>query len=381
MAEQIFDDYLGQFRVALDPQYFIESFIQTHKVWDPISAALIGFFVKPGDICIDVGANAGFVSLAMAKQAMPAGRVFSFEPNVLTYNRFKTNLSLNPGLEQTIKLEKLGIGEASSELNIYHAGGFGNAYMAKTAIEKLSGSDSIAPDDHCQVIRLDDYPPLQDLKNAPLRLLKIDVEGMELQVLRGATKLIAQHHPIILYETLLEYFEPQEIVDIEGFLREQGYVILGVTQALKLRATSFPDYGENTVAIWHPEIPRYLDGLHNASQFSVEVVGNDRLSEQVAQQFRSIVVACLEPNVVYLAINHTTPEIDTPAAYQQPGPCELGVSAGTSLQVGFPNMPYLSAWTINFTDKEFISYTGTIRLPEGTVMIRGDKFGGYLEHL
>ncbi len=71
-------------------------------------------------------------------------------------------------------------------------------------------------------VRLDDY---WDTINMPVKLIKIDVEGAELEVLRGAEKLLAQCKPVLLIEVhgfALPNFNAS-VKDLRNFLREHGY--------------------------------------------------------------------------------------------------------------------------------------------------------------
>jgi FkbM family methyltransferase len=247
MGEALHAGYLGRFTVKLDPRFAIEQHVATYGAWEPETLDVIAAFVAAGDHCADVGANAGFHTLAMAKQSGPAGRVLAFEPNGLTYGRLTDNVNMNPGLRDLVRCEKMGLAERDRVMHVYQDGAHntGNAYLAATAAPLLS---DVPPDSYelCLVTTLDGY-----LAGARLDFMKIDVEGMEHAVLAGAARTLAAWHPTVWYETHLACFDHDGIRRAETLLRAAGYGVFRVGTDGRLEPTSYPDYAVNTLAV-HP---------------------------------------------------------------------------------------------------------------------------------
>lgn len=142
--------------------------------------------VRPGDIVLDVGANLGAHTLFFAQAVGPTGAVLAFEPQRLTFQTLCANMALNSVVNAlcywTALTDVPGIMRVPL-LDPRRPSNFG-------ALE-LGAHDA---GDQIAVMRADSF----DLPRC--RLIKVDVEGMELQVLRGATALIERHHPIVYVE-------------------------------------------------------------------------------------------------------------------------------------------------------------------------------------
>ncbi|MCK9988202.1 MAG: hypothetical protein AzoDbin1_04674 [Azoarcus sp.] len=175
--------------------------------YSPREAALLSSWLRPGDTAVDVGANLGTLTLAMARAVGNTGRVIAFEPQT----------SVHACLQQT--LADSGIGHVELHRRAVGATA-GHAFVPRLDLARPAnfGGVSIADADEgdgeeVELARLDDL----DLPSC--RLLKIDVEGRELDVLRGASGLIARCRPVIL----VECDRPDRLAPLLAFLREQGY--------------------------------------------------------------------------------------------------------------------------------------------------------------
>ena len=163
--------------------------------------------------CVDCGANMGYVSFAMAQEVGEGGRVFSFEPFPANASRFKRNLEANtlPQLE----LQAMGVGAES-----------GPHRMLQVS-ENNSGMNRISGDADTGIsvdlVNLDDFVESKQLDR--LDLIKIDVEGYEYQVLRGAIASLLRFRPTLVFEvddSLLANFDagPRDVL---SQLEELGY--------------------------------------------------------------------------------------------------------------------------------------------------------------
>lgn len=162
-------------------------------------------------IAIDVGANIGNHSIFI--QSFLAEYLIAVEPNPDTLPTLKSNLSENIG---NYTIYENGLGESTSRGNIVLPDGAANNIgMAKL---NLDGGD-------VDIITLDsmveDWQSNNDEKGQ-ITLIKIDVEGMELSVLKGAQKTIEKYQPHLL----LEAATPSEFLSLKGFLKEIGYTPL-----------------------------------------------------------------------------------------------------------------------------------------------------------
>lgn len=142
--------------------------------------------IKPGMLAVEVGANIGAHTLALSKLVGDQGRVFAFEPQRIVYQTLCANLALNSVLN--VDCRCLAVGAEAGSLFVppldYNAtnnfGGLG-----------LGGYASGEP---TQVITL-------DALNLPrCEFLKADVEGMELEVIKGAEATIRRCQPMLYIE-------------------------------------------------------------------------------------------------------------------------------------------------------------------------------------
>ena len=157
-------------------KHFLEKHLHTHA--------------NPGDIIVDVGANRGqFARLAL--KSSPLVSVIAFEPHPKACQNFDNNMR---GLEDRCTLIRKGASHTNGEAYIYDYSnnpGSEHATMTKDVIEKLNGS-GCSEKTQINLTTLD--LELQRIKEK-IRLIKIDTEGHELSVIRGAQATINRHRP------------------------------------------------------------------------------------------------------------------------------------------------------------------------------------------
>ncbi|HBE20261.1 MAG TPA: hypothetical protein DEG17_07890 [Cyanobacteria bacterium UBA11149] len=177
---------------------------------------ILADYLQPGDIFIDIGANFGLHSLYAAQLVGNKGHVFAFEPVPATLKLLKVNIELNDLYQQVTIVPKSLSNSPETSVTFY------------IPPEEVAVTAALQPySENVQTIkvanvRLDDY---WDTINMPVKLIKIDVEGAELEVLRGAEKLLAQCKPVLLIEVhgfALPNFNAS-VKDLRNFLREHGY--------------------------------------------------------------------------------------------------------------------------------------------------------------
>lgn len=137
-----------------------------------------------GGTFVDIGANIGNHTL-FAALVWKAAKIVPFEPNPLAFNTMFHNISVN-GLRDVVDLSNIGLGLSDKE-----AGGFAMQKMANN----LGGARMLPGKGTLQVFRGDDL-----LAGLEPDLIKIDVEGMELEVLRGLEGLLKDRKPMLFVE-------------------------------------------------------------------------------------------------------------------------------------------------------------------------------------
>lgn len=237
-------DYLPQLNLGLrlecNPENFIDRFVLAHGLWEPLVVSALSVLVRPGDVCVDVGANAGYISLLMGRFVGPTGRVISFEPNVEVTRKFIRNIGLNPDLELTVELHTVGLSSRDTKMFVSPdtVVGIGNAGLTPSPSESASLEVTVTTLDSFNLEKLD--------------CLKVDVEGMELDVLRGAEQTIQRFRPNIIFETLRN-LPPEHHRPIEQYLRSFGYILYSLNhRSGNFTATTYPHYPQDDTFAIHP---------------------------------------------------------------------------------------------------------------------------------
>jgi len=144
--------------------------------------------LRPGDTFLDIGANIGLMTLAASRAVGGTGQVHTFEPLPESRTILERNLVLNHTQSVVVHAAALGSRAQRSTLYAFESTDRGMATLIPPATA-LSSVD-------VEVLPLDEIIQAQRLMD--VRMVKIDVEGWELEVLKGATKLLAQENPPIL---------------------------------------------------------------------------------------------------------------------------------------------------------------------------------------
>lgn len=145
-----------------------------------------------GDVFYDVGANVGFFSIIAARLVGSEGCVYSFEPVEENIRSIRENAKANK-LENMRSFE-VAVGRMSGNEDLLLTEWNGGASLS-TSVVKPAVPVSTR---NVRVVALDDFIQAQDLR-APT-LVKIDVEGSELDVVQGMSRTIVTSRPILLYE-------------------------------------------------------------------------------------------------------------------------------------------------------------------------------------
>lgn len=136
-----------------------------------------------GGTFFDIGANVGLASLSVAVRTLDRGvAIHAFEPSRENVRTFRHNLCLNPDLASRVHLSGVAVGSSATELPLRFGAEAGHHHLSRDA----SADDLLVP-----VIRLTAYA--RDHNIDAIDCMKIDVEGWELDVLRGADDLLRGH--------------------------------------------------------------------------------------------------------------------------------------------------------------------------------------------
>jgi FkbM family methyltransferase len=169
-------------------------------------------YVRPGALCVDVGAHLGYFTILMARIAGPSGRVVAFEAFPDTFRTLEENIAMNR-LENVV-LEPRAVSDAPGTISLVFERRQRYSGTPSTVAYAVEGeSDTL----DVPAVSLDAY--FRQLPGLP-GLIKIDVEGAEFSVLSGARETLARTRQVLLVK--IHGRESQRFDRVNGFLRDCG---------------------------------------------------------------------------------------------------------------------------------------------------------------
>jgi len=179
----------------------------------------LSWYLRPGDIFLDAGANIGLYTLVAASKVGESGRVFSFEPSSTTYQRLENNVRLNS--LTNVSCYKLALSDNKAELclNVSLDG-----YDAWNSLRKPLGGNSFTTET-VTCITLDEFVN-ENLLTGHIAMIKVDVEGWEAPLIVGGWQTLSRSDAPLLQ---LEFNQsPKEGTNplnlrVSQLLHELGY--------------------------------------------------------------------------------------------------------------------------------------------------------------
>lgn len=147
--------------------------------------------LRPGDVFYDIGANVGYLTIVGAKLVGPRGKVYAFEPVPTNIAALRRNLSLNNFA--TVSIVQQAVSSTAGRQQLILAADPGGA-----ALSVADRPPDAAGAMDVEVTTLDLF--LQQVGGRPPGLVKIDVEGAEINVLQGMAMTIERCRPAVLVE-------------------------------------------------------------------------------------------------------------------------------------------------------------------------------------
>lgn len=208
-----------QIELFLDPedQHLVPYTLMNFRAYESAETEFLKSIIQTDSVVLDIGANCGWYSLALARHC-PTSLIHAFEPIPHTYDILTRNINHN-GL-RNIVAHQLAFSNQEASLEFLHT-------------PRCSGATSLlrtgqpVPLEHlekiaCTSTTLDIFCAQYNL--AP-DIIKCDVEGAELMVIQGGTKMLTTHKPVILIELLRKWsrqfgYHPNDAITL---LAQHGY--------------------------------------------------------------------------------------------------------------------------------------------------------------
>jgi len=200
---------------VLDTDLYVGRALLTYGEWTEPEVALLSQMLVPGHCVADIGANLGSHTVPFARAVREEGWVVAFEPQPRIFQLLASNVTIN-GLAN-VQLYHAACGSAPGILKVPSidygvAANFGGVEIKALEAQGQAAGSRVH---HVPIVRFDDV-----FDRDRLNLLKIDVEGMEREVLAGAERALERFRPLI-------YVENEKPEDSPGLLRllhDLGYV-------------------------------------------------------------------------------------------------------------------------------------------------------------
>jgi FkbM family methyltransferase len=160
--------------------------------YEPEFRRLMGHLELEGGVCLDVGANIGLHSLTLSRRVGPRGKVIAFEPEQHNHELLRENLRLNH--VENVEVRRTAVGDRMGSVRMaLHPYNHGD--------HRVVGEDAAGPGQEVSLTTVDEA--VKDIPDGEIRLVKIDVQGYEQNVLEGMRRTLARNPGLVL---LLEVF-------------------------------------------------------------------------------------------------------------------------------------------------------------------------------
>ena len=212
---------------GIDLSIFLFGNFQNH-IYQNISKHL-----STNPVIFDVGANIGTVSLKMAK-AFPDAKIYAFEPTHYAWKKFQRNLALNPLINKVIFPIQSFVGEKTSAHTQFKAFSSWPVNSLKENEKRhkihLGEEKEAIPDQ----ISIDDFVKVKKITD--VNFIKIDTDGYEFDVLKGAINTLLTYKPLVIFE-FSSYLIKEKNINIKeyfDFFRKLNYLLIDSKSSRKL---------------------------------------------------------------------------------------------------------------------------------------------------
>ena len=192
----------GDLRLICHPHDTISSMALYCGLYDAEEMRFLLAWLRPGDTFLDVGANVAPYSLLST--LVPDVRAVAFEPGTLAQGRARANVELN-GVADRVELVPCAVADHDGPVRLT---------ADRWATNTLVDGDYDGPVEDVEAVSLDGFDAGRRLER--VTLVKVDVEGHEMGVLRGGAGLLGRHRPALIVEL-------NDVAALRRWAGERGY--------------------------------------------------------------------------------------------------------------------------------------------------------------
>jgi FkbM family methyltransferase len=211
----------GGLRMELDPAEWTQMQLIKRNWLEPRTLALYQKLLRPGDVFVDIGAHVGFHSLVARQLVGPTGLVIGIEPQPYNAHKILANWRANNFTNLKLVIAAAGAENRSVTLS-------DQVLIDRSLLTLLEcGGKNEAQKFEVPLVRLDSLFQRHRIKD--VKLLKIDVEGYEFEVVMGAGERLPDMKNIIL--EILDTTTRDRIEALTELLRSNGFELLTIDGA------------------------------------------------------------------------------------------------------------------------------------------------------
>jgi FkbM family methyltransferase len=246
--------------IIVNPATFTYQFVYFLGEYEPAITNIISKVVRKDDVCFDIGANIGWYTTLLQTLVSENGSIHAFEPVPSSIETLKANIALNKNADKVV-LNEFALGDEEKVINIYNSASEPDGHAS---ISKSKNEDAEVIPIHMKTA--DSYLETGNIKE--VNFVKLDIEGAELFMLKGASNILKQSRPPIwVIEMALDTSEklgylPNDLIEL---IRKQAeydfYAIDTKTFSLK-KITGFAKESKGANVLCVPS-KHYQDRLSN----------------------------------------------------------------------------------------------------------------------
>ncbi|MBZ5562603.1 MAG: FkbM family methyltransferase [Acidobacteriia bacterium] len=221
--------------MCLDPDDLVSRWIFVTGEWEPKTWHALEQHIPAGGTFVDVGAHIGWYSLKAAKLVGPKGRVIAVEPNHETLLKLRENIRAS-GASAVIVVAPVACYDSETTLEFY-ATPRANTGGSSLSLADASRDGPVVATYQVLARRLDDI--VREAGVTRVDAVKIDVQGSEFRVLKGAVETLERYRPVVCVEVLEPWLKPMgsSVAEVMAFMRAHGYA---PTQRLEANVVFVP---------------------------------------------------------------------------------------------------------------------------------------------
>jgi FkbM family methyltransferase len=207
--------------MLLDPYDMVSGVILQTGTWEPESWRAIAEHLHPGDTFVDIGAHIGYYSLKAAPVVGPGGHVIAVEPNPDTVHRLQANIRASRA-DGVVSVQPVACSDTEATLELFGAPAH-NTGETSLSRRNASQAGQVVASYRVRARPLDDI--LKESGVARVDAVKIDVEGAEYLVLKGAGETLDRYHPLVIVELVESQLQAMgtSTAQIVALLHSHGY--------------------------------------------------------------------------------------------------------------------------------------------------------------